>query len=195
MKIAIIEYNAGNVQSVQYALQRLGYSAVVTAEEQALKAADKIIFPGVGHAGAAMQSIRKAGLDIIIPQLIQPLLGICVGMQLLCNYSEEGDTKCLGIVDAVVKKIDVAKGLKVPQVGWNTIANFQSPLFDGLKEESYVYYVHSYYATITEHCIATSGYGISYAAAIQKNNFYGVQFHTEKSAAVGDRILSNFLSL
>ncbi|MFT3981364.1 MAG: imidazole glycerol phosphate synthase subunit HisH [Ferruginibacter sp.] len=195
MKIAIIKYNAGNVQSIQYALQRLGYEAVLTDKEEVLQAANKIIFPGVGHAGAAMKSLQASGLDQVIPALTQPLLGICVGMQLLCNYSEEGDTTCLGLVDTVVKKFSPSGHLKVPQVGWNTIYDLDAPLFKGLPAENYVYYVHSYYAALSGETIAKTDYGLPYAAAVQKNNFYGVQFHTEKSAAVGDRILSNFLSL
>lgn len=195
MKIAIIKYNAGNVQSVLYALQRLGHSAIVTDDASKLRAADKIIFPGVGHATAAMQSLRQNGLDELIPTLTQPLLGICVGMQLLSRHSEEGDTKCLGIIDTDVRKFDAVPALKVPQVGWNEIYDCCSDLFKGVNERAFIYNVHSYYAAITEACIAKCNYGLAYAAAIQKDNFYGVQFHTEKSAATGDLILSNFLSL
>lgn len=196
MTITIIKYNAGNVQSVQYALQRLGFSAVVTDDHDVIKRADKIIFPGVGNAYAAMQSLKEKNLDTIIKQLTRPVLGICVGMQLLCKHSEENDTEGLGIIDLNVKKFVAAdKKYKVPQMGWNNIYNFSSPLFDGVKEESFVYYVHSYYAELGKETVATSNYIFPYSAVIQKSNFYGVQFHTEKSAAAGDRILLNFLKM
>lgn len=195
MDIAVIKYNAGNIQSVLYALKRLGYSAKVTDDEQELKNADKIIFPGVGHAGAAMQNIREKELDQLIPALEQPLLGICVGMQLLCNHSEEGDTKCLGIIDTAVKKFTSGSNNKVPQVGWNNLYNYQTRLLDGIPENAFVYYVHSYYVEMCKDTVAETDYTRPYSAIIQKDNFYGVQFHTEKSAAIGDRILSNFLKL
>lgn len=194
-QICIVEYNAGNVQSVLFALKRLGVTARVTADETLLRKADKIIFPGVGNAGAAMSSLRETGLDKIIPTLQQPVLGICVGMQLLCNYSEESDTACLGIVNTNVKKFVAQPGVKVPQMGWNSIYDFNSRLLLGIPENSFVYYVHSYYAELCEHSIATTNYLLPYSAIIQKDNFYGVQFHTEKSANIGDAILSNFLSL
>lgn len=195
--IAIIKYNAGNIQSVQYALQRLGVNAVVTDDHEEIKNADKVIFPGVGNANSAMQSLREKNLDKVIKQLKQPVLGICVGMQLMCNYSEENNTKCLGIVDLEVKKFSSPEinAFKIPQIGWNTIRNFRSSLFEGIKENAFVYYVHSYYAGINSETVATTDYIVSYSAVIQKDNFYGVQFHTEKSAEVGDRILLNFLSL
>lgn len=195
MNIAIIQYNAGNVQSVLYALKRLGYSAVVTADEQRLKEADKIIFPGVGNAKAAMESLRQKKLDLLIPQLTQPVLGICVGMQLLCNHSEENDTKCLGIIDTNVKKFKAAAGCKVPQVGWNNLYDYKTSLLEGLTEQAFVYYVHSYYAAICDATVAKTDYVLPYSAIIQKDNFYGVQFHTEKSAEIGDRILLNFLNI
>ncbi|RYD72689.1 MAG: imidazole glycerol phosphate synthase subunit HisH [Sphingobacteriales bacterium] len=195
MNIAIIRYNAGNVQSVQYALKRLGFSAIVTDDENALKSADKIIFPGVGNAGAAMQSLKDKDLHEIIPTLTQPVLGICVGMQLLCNYSEEADTQCLGIIDTTVKKFAANERFKVPQMGWNSLQNYRSALLTGLEENSFVYYVHSYYAALCADTVATTDYTLRYSAIVQKNNFYGVQFHTEKSAATGDRILLNFLNL
>lgn len=196
MNVAIIKYNAGNVQSVQYALQRLGVNAIVTDDATELKSADKIIFPGVGNAHAAMQSLKEKELDQIIKGLTQPVLGICVGMQLLCAYSEEDDTIGLGIVPLKVKKfVAPEKEFKIPQMGWNTIFNFFSPLFAGIDDPSFVYYVHSYYAETGEATIATSQYILPYSAAIQKDNFYGVQFHTEKSAEIGDRILLNFLNL
>jgi glutamine amidotransferase len=193
--VAIIKYNAGNVQSVLYALKRLGYTAIVTDDEKELRQADKVIFPGVGNAGAAMDSLKQAGLDKIIPTLTQPVLGICVGMQLLCNHSEENDTKCLGIIDTDVKKFIGGNGIKVPQMGWNTIYNYKSDLLKGLPENAFVYYVHSYYAGLCAETVATTNYVQPYSGIIQKENFYGVQFHTEKSADVGDKILSNFLSM
>ncbi|MDB5223620.1 MAG: Imidazole glycerol phosphate synthase subunit hisH [Chitinophagaceae bacterium] len=196
MNIAIIKYNAGNVQSVQYALERLGYSAVVTDDHNEIKNADKVIFPGVGNAYSAMQSLKEKKLDELIKQLSQPVLGICVGMQLLCNHSEENDTTGLGIIDLNVKKfVSEKNNFKIPQMGWNNIYNLSSPLFEDVKEDSFVYYVHSYYAEIGKETIATTDYIFPYSAVIQKDNFYGVQFHTEKSAEVGDKILLNFLNL
>ena len=196
MKIAIIKYNAGNVQSVQYALQRLGMRSSVTDDHNEIRDANKVIFPGVGNAHAAMQSLKEKKLDEVIKQLTQPVLGICVGMQLLCNHSEENDTECLGIIDLKVKKfVSENQAYKIPQMGWNSIYDLSSPLFEGVKENSFVYYVHSYYAEAAKETIATTDYIFPYSAAVQKNNFYGVQFHTEKSAEAGDRILSNFLNL
>ena len=195
MNIAIVKYNAGNIQSVLYALERLGVEAEVTDDAQKLQAADKVIFPGVGEAGSAMQSLQQNNLDVVIKNLKQPVLGICVGMQLLCAHSEEGDTPCLNIVPVAVKKFEKTSGLKVPQVGWNAIYNLDSPLFSNIAENSYIYNVHSYFAEDSAYTIARCNYGAPYAAAIKKDNFYGVQFHTEKSAAIGDRILKNFLDL
>lgn len=196
MNIAIIKYNAGNVQSVQYALERLGYNAIVTDDHAAIKSADKVIFPGVGNAYSAMESLKENNLDKVIKKLTQPVLGICVGMQLLCNHSEENNTTGLGIVDLDVKKfIAEDKKYKVPQMGWNNIYNLSSPLFEGVKENSFVYYVHSFYAEYGKETIATTDYIFPYSAVVQKKNFYGVQFHTEKSAEVGDKILLNFLNL
>lgn len=196
MEVAIIKYNAGNVQSVQYALQRLGYSSVVTDDHNAITSADKVIFPGVGNAYSAMQSLKEKKLDETIKQLTQPVLGICVGMQLLCKHSEENDTTGLEIIDLEVKKFTSAdRNFKVPQMGWNNIYDLSSALFEGVNEDSFVYYVHSYYAEYGNETIATTDYILPYSAVIQKNNFYGVQFHTEKSAEVGDRILLNFLKM
>lgn len=196
MNIAIIKYNAGNVQSVQYALQRLGINAVITDEPSAIRNADKVIFPGVGNAFSAMESLKEKKLDVLIKQLTQPVLGICVGMQLLCSHSEENNTEGLGIVNLEVKKFVAENGVfKIPQMGWNTIFNLSSPLFEGLRKDAFVYYVHSYYAEQGDETIATTDYILPYSAAIQKDNFYGVQFHTEKSAMVGDQILLNFLNL
>lgn len=196
MDIAIIKYNAGNVQSVQYALERLGYNAIVTDDYAAIQSAGKVIFPGVGNAYSAMESLKEKNLDKVIKQLTQPVLGICVGMQLLCNHSEENNTTGLGIINLQVKKfIAEDKKYKVPQMGWNNIYNLSSPLFEGVKENSFVYYVHSFYAEYGKETIAITDYILPYSGAVQKNNFYGVQFHTEKSADVGDKILLNFLNL
>lgn len=194
MNLAIIKYNAGNIQSVITALERLGVQGEVTDDAEKIKAADKVIFPGVGEAGSAMKSLRQNMLDSIIKELKQPVLGICVGMQLLCNHSEEADTPCLGIIPVGVKKFNRGEqALKVPQVGWNQIYNLQSDLFAGVEENSYIYNVHSYYADDSMYTIARCNYGLEYAAAVKKDNFYGVQFHTEKSAETGDRILKNFI--
>jgi glutamine amidotransferase len=196
MNVAIIKYNAGNIQSVLYALQRLGTPAMVTDDHNKIKNADKVIFPGVGNASAAMASLKEKQLDELIKELTQPVLGICVGMQLMCSHSEEDDTTGLGIIDLQVKKFrSDDKNFKVPQIGWNTLENYNSPLLDNVEENTYVYYVHSYYATIGSATSATSNYIVPYSAMIHKNNFYGVQFHTEKSAAVGEKILLNFLNL
>jgi glutamine amidotransferase len=195
MKTVIIKYNAGNIQSVLYALERISIDAIVTDNHEEIIAADKVIFPGVGEASSAMNSLRENNLDQLIPSLKQPVLGICVGMQLMCKYSEENDTNCLGIFDEPVKKFDTNSGLKVPQIGWNTIYDLQSPLMQGIKDNSYCYFVHSFYVPQTEHAIATTHYVQPYASAIRKNNFYGVQFHAEKSAEVGEQILKNFIGL
>lgn len=196
MNIAIIKYNAGNVQSVQYALQRIGYNSIVTDEIEKIKSADKVIFPGVGNAAAAMLSLQQKGLNKLIPELKQPVLGICVGMQLLCTSSEENDTKGLGIIELQVKKFVTADyNIKIPHMGWNRIYDMSSSLFNSVDRDAYVYYVHSYYAELGKETIATTNYIQPFSAVIQKNNFYGVQFHTEKSGEIGDRILSNFLKL
>ncbi|MEP6927398.1 MAG: imidazole glycerol phosphate synthase subunit HisH [Ginsengibacter sp.] len=200
MKVAIIQYNAGNVQSVLYALQRLRVNAVVTDDPGEIVMADKVIFPGVGNASSAMEYLNKTGLDKVIGSLKQPVLGICLGLQLLCSQSEEGDTKCLGIFDVMVKKFQNTlpgehSPFKIPQMGWNTITSISSPLFEGVKENSFVYYVHSYYAELSSKTIATTSYIIPYSAALHKDNFYGVQFHSEKSADTGIQIISNFLKI
>lgn len=198
-EIAIIKYNAGNVQSVQYALQRLGVESVVTDDEAIISNASKVIFPGVGHANAAMQYLREKQLDKVIVALQQPVLGICLGLQLLCQHSEEGDTSCLGVFDTQVKLFEVSgaadKAMKVPQMGWNNIYDLQSPLFHNLPSDSFIYNVHSYYAALCDETIATTDYIIPYSAALQKNNFYAVQFHPEKSGSIGETILKNFVSL
>ncbi len=192
MKVAIIKYNAGNVQSVQYALQRIGVVSVVTDDPQTIQQADKVIFPGVGHAATAMQYLKERELDKMIIYLQQPVLGICLGMQLMCRHSQEGDTLCLGIFDAAIKLFE-AGSLKVPQTGWNNIYGYRSVLFDGLSGQAFVYMVHSYYAALSKDTAATTDYILPYSAALQKDNFYGVQFHPEKSGSVGETILKNFI--
>jgi glutamine amidotransferase len=193
MKIVIIDYGAGNIKSIQFAFKRLGFDAVLSSNIDEIKAADKIIFPGVGEASSAMKMLRKSGLDLIIPTLMQPVLGICLGMQLMCNFSEEGSTKGLEIFDVTVKRFSNA--VKVPQMGWNVISNLKSDLFIGIKEAEFMYLVHSFYAENCKEAIATSDYEIEYASALQKDNFYGVQFHPEKSGVEGSKILANFLKL
>ncbi len=199
MKLVIIKYNAGNIQSVLFALERIGVEALVTDDEVLIKSADKVIFPGVGEASTAMNYLKERGLDNLIKGLTQPVLGICLGMQLMCAYSEENQTKCLGIFDEQVKKFNPdpqsQQHLKVPQIGWNTIYSLKTPLFTGLLNNSYCYFVHGYYASKGEHTIATTDYVLPYSAALHKNNFYGVQFHPEKSAAIGEQILKNFINL
>jgi glutamine amidotransferase len=192
MNTVIIKYNAGNIQSVLYALERIGQQAVVTDDPDLIRKADKVIFPGVGEASTAMAYLKERGLDELLRSLRQPVLGICLGMQLMCSYSEENDTDCLGIFEEKVKKF-AAEGLKVPQIGWNNIYDLKTPLFNGLKEKSFCYFVHGYYAALGGHTIATTDYGLPYSSALHRDNFYGVQFHPEKSAAVGEQILKNFL--
>ncbi|MBS1661262.1 MAG: imidazole glycerol phosphate synthase subunit HisH [Bacteroidetes bacterium] len=200
MGLAIVKYNAGNIQSVLYALERIGRQAVVTDDPAVLRSADKVIFPGVGEASTAMEYLRARGLDELIVGLKQPVLGICLGMQLMCSYSEENDTSCLGIFETSVRKFDgrgaevgVGAGLKVPQIGWNNVFDLRSKLFDGVPENSYCYFVHGYYAALSEDTIGKTKYGLTYSSALHKGNFYGVQFHPEKSAQVGERILQNFI--
>jgi imidazole glycerol-phosphate synthase subunit HisH len=196
MKIAIIKYNAGNIRSVLYALERIGHSALVTDNADEIKNADKVIFPGVGEASTAMTYLKDRKLDKLISSLTQPVLGICLGMQLMCKYSEENDTECLGIFDEDVKKFKVESlKLKVPQIGWNSIYDLQTDLFENVTENSHCYFVHGYYAAKGEHTIGTTDYVQPYSSALRKNNFYGVQFHPEKSAAAGELILKNFLEL
>ena len=203
MKLVIIKYNAGNIQSVLYALERIGMEAIVTDDHTQIKAADKVIFPGVGEASTAMNYLKERGLDTVIRNLQQPVLGICLGMQLMCTYSEENNTECLGIFDEQVKWFksqksyagSVTSAIKVPQIGWNNIYNLKTDLFKGIPENSYCYFVHGYYAALGEHTIATTDYIQPYSSALHKNNFYGTQFHPEKSAAVGEQILKNFINL
>ena len=193
MRIVIINYGAGNIQSIKFAFKRLGYNALLTDDVEEIKNADKVIFPGVGEASSAMKMLRQSGLDTLIPQLKQPVLGICLGMQLMCNSSEEGDTKGLGIFDCDVVRF--SNEVKVPQIGWNAITSLKTNLFKNIVKTEYIYMVHSYYAPLCKETIATAEYGVPYSAALAKDNFYGVQFHPEKSSTVGEQILKNFLQL
>jgi len=193
MSIAIVKYNAGNICSVRNALRRIGTAAIITDDAQIIANADKVILPGVGAAGTAMSHLKEKYLDQVIACLQQPVLGICLGMQLMCAFSEEDDTTCMGIFDQRVLRF---RGIeKVPQVGWNNIYHLMGPLFEDINEQEYMYFVHSYYASAGAHTIATTEYGAGYSAAIQQNNFYGVQFHPEKSGAAGQRVLQNFIEL
>ena len=193
MKIVIINYGAGNIQSIMFAIERLGYKAVLSNNPAEIKAADKVIFPGVGEASYAMKMLKESGLDALIPTLTQPVLGICLGMQLMCKHSEEGNTEGLGIFDVNVYKY--TPKVKVPQMGWNTIYNLKSGLFKDIAENEYMYLVHSFYAPLCKETIATTDYGVEYSSALENGNFYGTQFHPEKSGDVGEKILGNFLKL
>ena len=193
MKLVIIDYGAGNIKSIQFAFKRLGVEAKLSNIPEEILAADKIIFPGVGEASNAMQKLKESGLDVLIPKLKQPVLGICLGMQLLCNYTEEGDTKGLGVFNTNIKRF--SNKVKVPQIGWNTITNLKSMLFNGISDGEYMYLVHSYYAEICKETISVTNYNYNYSSALQKDNFYGVQFHPEKSSLAGEKILENFLKL
>lgn len=210
MNIAIIKYNAGNIRSVLYALERIGHTAIVTDDAAEIRIADKVIFPGVGEASTAMKYLKERSLDSLICSLTQPVLGICLGMQLMCKYSEENDTQCLGIFDEDVRKFGVrslsqrtpseesgvqSSEYKVPQIGWNTIYDLKTELFENVSNNSFCYFVHGYYASKGEHTIATTDYVQPYSSALHKNNFYGVQFHPEKSAGIGEQILKNFIDL
>ena len=199
MKVAIIKYNAGNIQSVDYALKRLGVEASVTADQDEIRAADRVIFPGVGEASTTMAYLREHKLDKLIVDLKQPVLGICLGLQLMCRHSEENDVECLGIFDETVRRFelnhDLLPSMKIPHMGWNTISGLKSKLFDPSIEGEYCYFVHSYYATTGADTAAICSYPLSFSAALQKNNFYAVQFHPEKSGSVGAKILENFLHL
>lgn len=192
-QVVIIDYGAGNIQSIKFAIERLGFTAILSHDPQEIKNADKVIFPGVGEASSAMKKLKESGLDTLIPTLQQPVLGICLGMQLMCNHSEEGDTEGLGIFNANVARF--RGNVKIPQIQWNSITKLASPLFEKVAEEAFIYMVHSYYAPVTDQTIAVCEYGIPYSAAFAKANFYGTQFHPEKSSSVGEQILENFLQL
>lgn len=194
MKIAIVKYNAGNVESVKNALNRLQIEPILTDDAEELNSADKVIFPGVGEARAAMDYLKARNLDAVIKKLKQPVLGICLGMQLLCEFSEERDTECLGILPYTVRKFE-SETLKIPQMGWNNIFELKSDLFSNIPENSYVYFVHSFYVESGAETIATCDYGVKFSAAVKHENFYAVQFHAEKSGAVGEKILENFLEI
>ncbi|WP_068474381.1 imidazole glycerol phosphate synthase subunit HisH [Saccharicrinis aurantiacus] len=199
MKIAIIKYNAGNIQSVSFALDRLGVEHIITSDPEEIKSADKVIFPGVGEASTTMKYLKEQKLDELILSLKQPVLGICLGMQLMCKHSEEGNVDCLGIFDEEVKKFQLpennTENIKVPQMGWNTIGNTKSALFDSSIEDQFVYFVHSFYVALGNDTAATTNYILPYSSALQKDNFYATQFHPEKSGDVGSKILANFIKL
>lgn len=191
MKAVIIKYNSGNVQSVLFALERIGVNGIISDDPQEISSADKVIFPGVGEASSAMKFLKDKKLDMLIRNLKQPTLGICLGMQLMCRHSEEGNTDCLGLFSLAVKQF---KGdLKVPQIGWNTIYDLQGKLFDGIKENEFMYFVHGYYAELGNDTVAKTNYINNYSSALNKDNFYGVQFHPEKSSDAGQKILENFI--
>lgn len=194
MRVAVVKYNAGNVESVRNALHRLNIEPVLTDNAEVLNSADKVIFPGVGEASSAMTYLKERNLDAAIKNLSQPVLGICLGMQLLCEFSEENATECLGVLPYRVRRFESEK-LKVPQIGWNNIFDLKSDLFAGVEENSYVYFVHSFYVETGAETIATCDYGINFSAAARRENFYAAQFHAEKSGAVGERILENFLNI
>jgi glutamine amidotransferase len=194
MKLAIIKYNAGNIQSVAFALDRLGIDYIITENEEEIRKADKVIFPGVGEASTTMNFIREKKLDKVITNLTQPVLGICLGMQLMCRASEENNTQCLGIFNAMVKRFESSPSLKVPHIGWNSLTDIKDWLNPSL-EGKYVYFVHSYYVPLTSFTVATCEYAIPFSAALKKDNFYAVQFHPEKSAEAGEIVIKSFLSL
>lgn len=193
MDIVIIDYGTGNIKSIDFAFKRLGIQTKLSNSVEEITKADKVIFPGVGEASSAMRMLCENNLDKLIPQLEQPVLGICLGMQLLCNYSEEGDTKGLGVFDVDIKRFN--SDLKVPQMGWNTIYDLKSMLFNKIGNNEYMYLVHSYYAELCDNTISKTNYGFEYSTALRRNNFYGVQFHPEKSGVFGEQILDNFLKI
>lgn len=193
-EVVIIKYNAGNVMSVMYALDRLNVAYKLTDNKKEVENAEHIIFPGVGEASTAMANLKQTGLDKIIPHLEQPFLATCVGMQLLCNSSEEGNANCLGVFDTDVLKFKPTEGFKIPQTGWNNLYNYRSSLLEGIKENAYVYFNHGYYAPICEYTVATTDYILPYSSILQKDNFYACQFHSEISGDVGEQIFRNFLN-
>lgn len=196
MKVAVVKYNAGNIYSVIHALQRLGVEPMLTDSPEELQSADKVLFPGQGEASNAMQYLRAHNLDKVICDLRQPILGICIGQQLMCRHSEEGDVDCLGIFDADVVRFRPQRHEdKVPHMGWNQLMDPKSDLFKGFQQDEFVYFVHSFYVPVCEHTIATTDYILPFSAALHKDNFYATQFHPEKSGSVGERIIRNFLDL
>ncbi|WP_185851152.1 imidazole glycerol phosphate synthase subunit HisH [Blattabacterium cuenoti] len=196
MKTIIIKYPAGNVQSILFSLERIGVEAFVTDSKRSIQDADKIILPGVGEASFAMKYLKEKKIDILLSKLEQPVLGICLGMQLLCKFSEERNTRCIGVFDLFVKKFKTSNhNKKIPQIGWNSIHQLKGPLFDNIPDGSYQYFVHGFYAPLGNETIAKTDYIVSYSSAIQKNNFYAVQFHPEKSSFIGHKILENFIRL
>jgi glutamine amidotransferase len=195
MKTVIIKYNAGNIQSVMFALHRIGCEAIISDDVNEITTADKVIFPGVGEASTAMNYLKEKNLHTLIKNLKQPVLGICLGMQLMCAHSEEGNTACLGIFDETVRLFDAHPTMKVPHVGWNVIQQLKSSLFNGINESAYTYFVHSYYVPLSKYAAAVTPYITSFSSSLEKDNFYGVQFHPEKSGLAGETILTNFLKL
>ncbi|WP_303013046.1 imidazole glycerol phosphate synthase subunit HisH [uncultured Bacteroides sp.] len=196
MKVAVVKYNAGNIRSVDYALKRLGVEAVITADKETIQSADKVIFPGVGEAETTMKHLKATGLDELVRNLRQPVLGICLGMQLMCRHSEEGEVDCLNIFDVDVKRFLPQKHEdKVPHMGWNTIGKTNSGLFKGFAGEEFVYFVHSFYVPVCDFMAAETDYIHPFSSALHKDNFYATQFHPEKSGKTGERILKNFLAL
>lgn len=193
MDIVIIDYGAGNIQSIRFAFERLGYSPELSSDARRIRRADRVIFPGVGEASSAMDKLQHSGLDRLIPELEQPVLGICLGMQLMCRHSQEGDTRGLGIFDTDVMRFP--EGLKVPQIGWNRLNRLKSPIFNGVEEGAFVYLVHSFYAPLCPETAGVCDYGFPYSAALVKDNFYGLQFHPEKSSRAGSLMLQNFIEL
>jgi glutamine amidotransferase len=194
MNLVVVKYNAGNITSVDFAFKRIGIDVTITDDAEKIRSADKVLFPGVGEASSAMHYLKEHKIDKLIKDLKQPVLGICLGMQLMCEFSEEGETDCLAIFNKKVKHFG-SKELKVPQIGWNNIFDLKSPLFKNIKNDSFVYFVHGYYAELGENTIATTDYILKYSSALHKNNFYGAQFHPEKSGDVGEQILKNFVDL
>ena len=194
MKVAVIKYNAGNIRSVLFALKRINIDAIVTDNIDEIRSADRVIFPGVGEASSAMQYLKERRLDTLICSLTQPVLGICLGMQLMCAHSEERDTPCLGIFNETVKRFPQTE-LKIPQIGWNNIVELKSPLFEHVPQNAYMYFVHSYYVELCENTIASTDYMLKYSSALHKDNFFATQFHPEKSGEIGQKILHNFINL
>lgn len=193
MNVAIVDYGVGNIKSIQHSLDRIGVNHTYTMDKEEIISAEKVVFPGVGDASYAMKQLKNQNLDKLIPNLKQPFLGICLGMQLMCNYSDEGDTSCLGIINTSVKKFN-SNNNKIPQIGWNNIKNLKTDLFKGITENEFMYFVHTYFVPKSTYTISESSYGLNYSSAINKDNFYGTQFHPEKSGLIGEKIIKNFIS-